>query len=253
MSATSIAEKFEVIADAVYEAGQKSEYDRFWDEFQQNGNRTNYSAAFSALWTAEIFKPKYPIRPINAYCMFLNNQGYGIHILDFVQFCKENNVVLDYSQCTNAYYGISCLRSQHYGVLDFSKCTTMNGLFYAQNSGDTRYSVRKIDEFISSEITKFANDTFSGAIWLTDIKMSGVVATSINFGVCPLNKQSLESVIGVLLKTATGQTLTLKKSAVDAAFETSDGANDGSSSTDWIDLITEYSNQYNGNWTISLV
>ncbi len=58
----SIAEKFEKIADAVYEKGKQAEYDRFWDEFQENGNRRFYSYAFSGYgWTNENFKPKYPI------------------------------------------------------------------------------------------------------------------------------------------------------------------------------------------------
>lgn len=58
----SIAEKFEVIADAVYDKGKQAEYDKFWDEFQQNGNRDFYSYGFSGHgWTNENFKPKYPI------------------------------------------------------------------------------------------------------------------------------------------------------------------------------------------------
>ena len=58
----SIAEKFEVIADAVYDKGKQDEYDRFWDAYQDNGNRDFYSYGFSGYgWTNENFKPKYPI------------------------------------------------------------------------------------------------------------------------------------------------------------------------------------------------
>lgn len=45
-----------------YEAGKKAEYDAFWDVFQKNGNRTDYAYAFAmASWTADNYKPKYPI------------------------------------------------------------------------------------------------------------------------------------------------------------------------------------------------
>lgn len=268
MSATSIAEKFEVIADAVYEAGQKSEYDKFWDIFQQNGERTDYIAAFGAQWTPEIFKPKYPIRPTSAYFMLFNNTGAGIYISDFVEFgdnlalkqskSPEKNPdefdkyghyqLIDYSNCQNAAYGISCLKSPHFGVLDFGKCTRMDNLFYGHNSGENlEYSVQKIDEFISSEVTKFDTTTFQHAIRLKDIKMSGVVATSINFGTCPLNKQSLKSVGSVLSTTTTGQTATLKKTAVNSAF----GVN--------VDDVSTYTEEFNewrngrSNWTFSYV
>ena len=56
----SIAEKFEVIADAVYEKGKQAEYDRFWDSYQENGNKRFYGYAF-AYWNDEVFKPKYTI------------------------------------------------------------------------------------------------------------------------------------------------------------------------------------------------
>ena len=265
MSANSIAEKFEVIADAVYEQGQKSEYDKFWDDFQQNGTRTNYVSAFSAMWTSKTLKPKYPVRPIIAYFMFFNNWGQAIEILDFVEFCDnvaieqgkspEKNPdefdknghyqLLDFSQCTNAQYGICCLKSQHFGVLDFRKCTNLTSLFYGHGTG--QFSVRKIDEFISSETTTFDNNTFSDAMCLTDIKMSGVVAKNINFGACPLNKSSLESVVCVLSTTATGKTATFKKTAVNSAF----GVN--------VDDVSTYTEEFNewrngrSNWTFSYV
>ena len=45
-------------------AGKKSEYDAFWDAYQQNGERTNYAYAFAgSCWTPETLKPKYPICP----------------------------------------------------------------------------------------------------------------------------------------------------------------------------------------------
>jgi hypothetical protein len=40
--------------------GQKAEYDKFWDAYQQNGKRNNYSTAFFQYWwTDDIYNPKY--------------------------------------------------------------------------------------------------------------------------------------------------------------------------------------------------
>lgn len=44
-----------------YEQGKQAEYDRFWDMFQQNGNRRVYQHAFSHCWNDSCYNPKYPI------------------------------------------------------------------------------------------------------------------------------------------------------------------------------------------------
>ena len=41
-------------------AGAQDAYNEFWDTFQQNGNKTNYSYAFYQ-WSADLFNPKYDI------------------------------------------------------------------------------------------------------------------------------------------------------------------------------------------------
>ena len=44
------------------EAGKKAEYDKFWDTWQQNGNRADYVACFAGVaWTDEMYNPKYDI------------------------------------------------------------------------------------------------------------------------------------------------------------------------------------------------
>ena len=54
----TVAEKLKEITDNVpyvyqsgVEAGRKAEYDAFWDAYQQNGTKTNYSYAFSQFTT----------------------------------------------------------------------------------------------------------------------------------------------------------------------------------------------------------
>ena len=48
-------------ADGI-EQGKQAEYHKFWNEYQQNGNRSSYGYAFGHdVWTDETFNPKYPI------------------------------------------------------------------------------------------------------------------------------------------------------------------------------------------------
>jgi hypothetical protein len=216
----SIAEKLQTIAEneqRVYEAGKtkgieegkKSEYDRFWDDYQQNGNRTTYSMAFGGCWTANNFHPKYSMRPKTAFMMFYDNMGGGIKIDDFVTFCEENNVALDFSQCTNAQNALAALRTYHHGVLDFSKCTAMNTLFYSHNSVSP--SITTIDEWISTETTTYHSSTFQHAVNLTNITFSGVIATGdFNVSYCTkLTHDSLMSIINHLKDGVTSKTVTL--------------------------------------------
>lgn len=72
----SIAEKLTTVAEnlpKVYEAGKKSEYDRFWDTLQQNGNLRFYNYLFAyGRYSDEIYNPKYPIILTNAVGVYIN-------------------------------------------------------------------------------------------------------------------------------------------------------------------------------------
>jgi hypothetical protein len=64
----------EVVYNEGYEAGQKAEYDRFWDIFQDYGKRPYYTYAFAYTWTDDIYNPKYPITSeAMIYIMYLSS------------------------------------------------------------------------------------------------------------------------------------------------------------------------------------
>ena len=64
------------LVGSVYEAGAKSEYDRFWDIYQKNGERTNYSYGFAnEYWTDDTFKPKYPFKLVGGGNYFMRTGG----------------------------------------------------------------------------------------------------------------------------------------------------------------------------------
>lgn len=70
----SIAEKLITVAEnvpKVYKAGQKKEYNRFWDLYQNSGEIAGYAYAFAGFrWNDSTYTPKYPIVVSNATCMF---------------------------------------------------------------------------------------------------------------------------------------------------------------------------------------
>lgn len=96
-------EKFDTLVpkvNEVYAAGKKSEYDTFWDSFQNNGNRTSYSFAFAedsnySFWSKG-FTPKYPIKLVysgygSKYLFYYF--GYNTHTaIDLSDFMKKNNI-----------------------------------------------------------------------------------------------------------------------------------------------------------------
>ena len=91
------------------------------------------------------------------------------------------------------------------------------------------------------------NDTFQSCNSLTDITIEGVLWCSLSLSPCPLSRSSIENFVSVLSDEASGKTITFNKAAVDKAFETSEGAADGSTTAEWEALIATKS-----NWTIAL-
>lgn len=253
----SVAEKLIMIAEneqRVYDKGfadgkaaggdGQAEYDRFWDTYQQNGERQRYTYAFSGGgWNENTFRPKYNIYPIDGTYTFYECE----YKADLAGVLNE--------------LGVS---------LDLSRCTGYNGMFY--RSAFTRipkivdrFTSNAINMFISSinlvtideiELEKDINndnhyrDAFTGCNALENIKFTGVgkLAGNISFAGSPkLTRESIVGIINALSSTAIGKTLTLNLTAVRKAFETASGVNDGNTSEEWLNLIAMKS-----NWTIAL-
>lgn len=241
----SIAEKLTTIAEneqKVYEAGQKAEYDRFWDAFQKNGNRKDYRGAFSGDETDfndENFKPKYDIVPNNLHTAFHYNYG----ITDLVASLDKAGVVLDTSNCDSLLQTFQGAATKHIPTIDASKSTNL-GYTFGSNCG-----VETIDKFILSENTRqvgLGGNTFMQARYLKNIVFEGVITESINLSWSPLTVDSMKSVISCLKNYAgTENELTYKVSFTEAcweALETSGAAPDGGT---WADYV-----QYALGWTV---
>ena len=113
----SIAEKLTTIAEnqeRVFEAGKKSQYDEFWDRYQENGTRTNYQFAFGGRgWKKTNLKPKYDVKPVIAANMFAETDPirWGStqpdELIDLYELEQEQGIVFDFTNCTNIH---SCFR-----------------------------------------------------------------------------------------------------------------------------------------------
>lgn len=228
----SIAEKFEVIADEVYAKGKENKHNEFWEAIVDGGNKTYYRQAFQgSRWNEELFTPKSIIQPTEVHSMFYGCAIVdGYKISDYVNFSKVKDVSSIFSNST----------IQRIGVLDFSSSLSLYRAFWGCNY---LVSIEKI-KVNNGNCNKA--ETFDGCSALVEISFDGVLGRNLSFKDSPLlNKPSIENIFEHLSTNVSGQTLTLKKTAVNNAF--SIDVDDETTYTDeWNTLINRVS-----NWTIS--
>lgn len=205
------------------ETGKQMAYDEFWDLVQNNGELMAYTYAFnnSNFWNEITFKPKYPLRPSTATYMFYGNKR--IPLLP---------VAVDFSQCSNMSYCFCSTRFQRLPVIDMRKVAStlkQQSVFYGN---ENLTSIEKIYLHGGDY-----GDSFEKLTSLVEIRVEGEFVSNLNMGVSPLSRASIESIVAALSDTKTGLTLTLKQSAVEAAFTTEE----------WETLAAT-----KPNWTIAL-
>lgn len=239
---TKIAENEQLVADANAELeealyskseGGKSWYDRFWDAFQANGNRTSYDYAFYAAgggaWTNANFNPKHQIKPTSAVSIF-SGVSYAGDLTDVAD--------VDFSQSTNLMNAFTvAVNLTRVGVVDCRAVTTnhITMFNYCQ-------ALETIDEIIlkddGTQVNNTAGWNFVNCISLKNVKITGKINFNTSFQYSPLTKESITSIVNALWENSSELTLTLKKSAKESAFTDSE----------WSALIAT-----KPNWTISLV
>lgn len=220
--------------DDGYSLGKSSEYNAFWDNFQQKGKRTYYYAAFS-YWDVKAFKPKYNIVPTgNIYQMFreFNNGG---DICDLADHIEKNGIVLDFSNVTDSnYLFYLCHKISRIGIVDISGCTDVANTFF---KCENLITVDKL--VLNSGGHRAIYTPFEGCDSLKNITIEGTIDKDWDMKSCPLSKESFYSVFNALSDTTTGKTVTFSLSAVNSAFAISE---------EWTSLVASKS-----NWTVTLV
>lgn len=214
------------------EAGADSAYNEFWDNLQNNGAATDYTSCFGTWTNDENFRPKHDLIVLNGKYMFA-----GSKITDLAGLLRELGVTFDFSQMntnSGAAYMFSESEITHAPVIAFLGNGNNN---YAFSSARKLQSIEKII-LKSSGLNYNWQSVFENCTSLTHVVFEGIFKeTNVNLKWCPLSRASIESVMAALGDTATGKTLTLKQSAVNAAFTTEE----------WETLVAT-----KPNWTITL-
>ena len=212
--------------------GAREEYDRFWDVYQDYGNRIDYTNAFGGnyrgcYWTEDTLKPKYDMSEIyDATNMFLYNKC--ISNLDNL------NVKIDFKNAISLRNTFNNSSIESIGVLNLINCSGMDGVFY------NCPSLKTIDKLIFSTTIKTTFTTLSFASYfnLESITVGGTIFNDISFSDSALlTKANITSVINALSDTEVGKTATFSQTAKKAAF----------TAEEWAELIGT-----KPNWTIAL-
>lgn len=179
--------------DKGFEDGKQAEYDALWDSIQDNGNRTDYSFAFSAeMWTQDTFKPKYLIQPTTCpnICAYWGQYGQMTEPIDL------RGLPIDFSKSTslaNAFY--RNYQVSAVGVIDTRSAPNANAFF-----NDAR-GLETIEKFIvKDDGSTTLTNAFTNTRSLKNVEFEGVIGSNgLNFASSAyLTHESLMSLINHL-------------------------------------------------------
>lgn len=212
----------------VYEAGKKSEYDKFWDSCQDNGKRWNYEMAFAGQnWKPDNFKPKYPMKPRNALRMFYRSSYLTCDITEVAD--------IDFSDAPSLEQTFQNFMGTRIGVLDIRKASSITNMV-ANCSNLVKIDKIIVDESLPSALS-FASDSK-----LENVIIEGEIVKNVSAGACPLTVESLKSII-TALKDNTGTaeeyqyTVTFKAYAFEILEAEGTTAEYNGSPCTWAELI----------------
>lgn len=207
------------------------------------GKPANYAYALAGpRWNNNTFYPRYNIVSASSG---VNGMFRGCSVTDLAARLKECGVTLDTSNATELYIFAAYSEITHFPTVDSRRCDSLSQSFYHATKLVT------IDKLILRDSgDQTFNIVFSNCKALQNLVIEGTIGQN-GFDTkwsTKLSKESIISIIEHLSITTSGLTVTLSKVAVNKAFETSDGAMDGSTSDEWLALAAT-----KANWTISLI
>lgn len=213
-------------------AGREAEHNEFWESAIPDFKAVSGAASFAGRrWNDKTFIPPQKITFTGncGYCFY--QSGIEKEITDLVEFGDG------LTSLANAFHGC---KIKTIPALNASGIGTLANTFYLSEA-------EKVILLAVSASTKYSS-TFHEASKLKSLTIGGTIG-QVGFDTkwSPLDKESLTSIVNALSSTTTGLTVTLSLHAVNKAFETSEGANDGSASPEWLALTSTKT-----NWTISL-
>lgn len=173
--------------------GAQAEYDRFWDAFQQNGNRDDWYCAFRS-WDRTCFRPKYNIAPKVAYMLFWEFGKKDDVSIDLVEHLNELGRTLDFSGCNasnSLQYTFAYSNFSRIGVFDTRSAPS----FYSTFVGCKIITIDKL--ILKSDGTQTFNNVFNGALYIENITIEGTIGQN-GFDVKECKKLTHDSLISIL-------------------------------------------------------
>lgn len=196
----SIAEKFEVIADAVYEKGKEDTGVDFWKGFTNNGSRTNYYQAFMYTDFSGKTIPEGLCKPKNRLTnMFMSYKGTclpsGIDCSNFNISSSETyhaTAMFQYADRLIEIYDLGIPTQKSYANT-FSGCESLRTIEVIRSNVDTKW-----------------NNTFLDCLSLSNLVVEGNIGQNgFDVSKCPLTHDSLMSILNATAVITTAKTLTL--------------------------------------------
>ena len=233
--------------DDAFAAGKKAENDAFWDDYQQNGNRTDYSCAFGGIgWNDVSFKPKYNINIANDDLMF----GNKCAISDLGKSLRDAGVTMTIK--SNAMGRMfQDFRGIKIGGMNYDyPLRSMSYMFYRSTN------LEEIEDTIPlrDDGSCTCDQAFRLCYALKEIRFSGVIGQDgFDFKDCTqLSRASIESILNALSTTTKDLKITFSKEAVDVAF--AEAGYIGSESQTWDEWTTTLpiDGEFRGNWIFDL-
>lgn len=165
-----------------YDDGKRAESKRFWDAYQENGERTDYSYAFAGSgWNDATFLPLYKAKPQFAQGMFKNS---------ILTNSQDLNVV-DFSECVDL---TECFAWSAFTDLPFidmrNACDSTERML--EGAATLRVGI-KVDAGVT-----YMN-TFHLAHNLTTLSVVGQIGQTINLQYSKLDAASALSVVSALV------------------------------------------------------
>lgn len=227
----SMDEGFKGSVEKVFEAGKQAGEGAMWDSLTDFGNRIDFQYGFM-YWGADYIRPNRKLVPTNNATRCSTFNRAKIKAIEKKYF--------DFSQSPK---GTSNSQGWYY---TFFMCENLEiiediGINNAYSFVDTFSDCKKlhtIECIYPDGNTSFSNNVFKNCKSLVKLTVNGTIGQN-GFNVKDCTKLDKESHISIVnsYSTTANVSVTFSKVAVDKAFETSAGANDGSTSAEWLALV----------------
>lgn len=191
----------------VFEAGKQSEYDRFWDSYQENGKRGNYQWAFAGIgWNDQNFKPKHDIIATWGYSG--SDMFHSSEITDLKQALDNSGTELDTSKSNYMSAFIQGSLITRCPKISIENCKTSSSTSYMFALSP----IETIEKLVVSAETYFEPSTFRECTKLKNLTVEGAIGRN-NLDVhwsAELTRDSLLTILNALTdKTGVSGTWTV--------------------------------------------